>query len=40
MSPEENPSSGCMPALMTPCDAAGRPDFDALAKKGEELSAA
>ncbi|MEM6538787.1 MAG: dihydrodipicolinate synthase family protein [Pseudomonadota bacterium] len=40
MSPEKNPFSGCMPALMTPCDAAGKPDFDALAKKGEELSAA
>lgn len=32
--------SGCMPALMTPCDADGRPDFDALARKGEELVAA
>lgn len=40
MSPEKNPFSGCMPALMTPCDAGGKPDFDALAKKGEELSAA
>lgn len=29
--------SGCMPALMTPCDAAGTPDFDALARKGKEL---
>ncbi len=28
---------GCMPALMTPCDAAGVPDFDALAGKGREL---
>ncbi len=26
-----------MPALMTPCDAAGQPDFDALARKGKEL---
>ncbi len=29
--------SGCMPALMTPCDAAGVPDFGALAAKGAEL---
>ena len=29
--------SGCIPALMTPCDAAGNPDFDALARKGREL---
>ena len=29
---------GCMPALMTPCDAAGRPDFDALVRKGRELT--
>ena len=29
--------SGCIPALMTPCDAAGKPDFDALARKGREL---
>ncbi len=29
--------SGCIPALMTPCDADGRPDFDALARKGKEL---
>ena len=28
---------GCMPALMTPCDAAGAPDFDALVRKGREL---
>lgn len=28
---------GCMPALMTPCSAAGVPDFDALAAKGREL---
>lgn len=31
---------GCMPALMTPCDAAGTPDFDALVRKGRELVAA
>ncbi len=31
--------SGCIPALMTPCDAQGRPDFDALADKGVELIA-
>ncbi len=29
--------SGCIPALMTPCDAAGVPDFDALVRKGREL---
>ena len=29
--------SGCIPALMTPCDAGGVPDFDALARKGREL---
>lgn len=28
---------GCIPALMTPCSAAGTPDFDALAAKGREL---
>ena len=28
---------GCMPALMTPCDEAGRPDVDALVRKGHEL---
>jgi dihydrodipicolinate synthase/N-acetylneuraminate lyase len=28
---------GCIPALMTPCDANGNPDFDALARKGREL---
>lgn len=34
-----NVFQGCMPALMTPCDAAGTPDFDALARKGVELVA-
>ncbi|WP_216822372.1 dihydrodipicolinate synthase family protein [Sphingorhabdus sp. EL138] len=29
--------SGCMPALMTPCDANGTIDFDALVRKGTEL---
>jgi 4-hydroxy-tetrahydrodipicolinate synthase len=29
--------TGCIPALMTPCDATGVPDFEALAKKGREL---
>ncbi len=29
--------TGCMPALMTPCDVGGAPDFDALARKGREL---
>jgi dihydrodipicolinate synthase/N-acetylneuraminate lyase len=31
---------GCMPALMTPCDAAGSPDFDALVATGRDLVAA
>ncbi|MEL6979336.1 MAG: dihydrodipicolinate synthase family protein [Pseudomonadota bacterium] len=31
---------GCLPALMTPCGADGRPDFDALAAKGKALVAA
>ena len=29
--------AGCLPALMTPCDAPGRPDFDALVQKGREM---
>lgn len=29
--------AGCMPALMTPCGANRKPDFDALVKKGKEL---
>lgn len=29
--------AGCIPALMTPCDASGTPDFEALADKGREL---
>jgi dihydrodipicolinate synthase/N-acetylneuraminate lyase len=29
--------AGCIPALMTPCDVQGTPDFDALARKGREL---
>lgn len=29
--------SGCIPALMTPCDASGNPDFEALVRKGREL---
>lgn len=32
--------SGCIPALMTPCDASGTPDVEALVRKGEELVAA
>ncbi len=28
---------GCLPALMTPCDASGAPDFDVLAATGAEL---
>ncbi|TPW28665.1 dihydrodipicolinate synthase family protein [Pararhizobium mangrovi] len=29
--------SGCIPALMTPCTAERRPDFEALVRKGREL---
>ncbi|MEP3655638.1 MAG: dihydrodipicolinate synthase family protein [Litorimonas sp.] len=29
--------TGCMPALMTPCDENGTPDFAALVRKGQEL---
>jgi 1-pyrroline-4-hydroxy-2-carboxylate deaminase len=32
--------SGCIPALMTPCNADRSPDFDALVHKGQELIAA
>ncbi len=28
---------GCMPALMTPCDRHGTPNFDALVAKGQQL---
>lgn len=31
---------GCMPALMTPCDPSGEPDFDALVATGHDLMAA
>ncbi len=31
---------GCMPALMTPCDAKGDPDYDALVATGSDLMAA
>lgn len=31
--------SGCIPALMTPCNADRSPDFDSLVKKGKELIA-
>ncbi len=37
MPAEKNIFTGCIPALMTPCDAAGNPNWDALVKKGEEL---
>ena len=33
----DNIFTGCMPALMTPCTAARKPDFDALVRKGLEL---
>ncbi|WP_417581560.1 dihydrodipicolinate synthase family protein [Nitrincola sp.] len=31
---------GCIPALMTPCDVSGTPDFDALVRVGQELISA
>ena len=37
MSATRSVFAGCLPALMTPCDAGGEPDFDALAEKGAEL---
>ena len=37
MNNKNNVFSGCIPALMTPCDKHGTPDFDALAAKGREL---
>lgn len=37
MSVDNDVFRGCMPALMTPCNAAGVPDFAALAAKGKEL---
>ena len=40
MSDTKSVFAGCLPALMTPCDAGGKPDFGALAEKGVELVAA
>jgi 4-hydroxy-tetrahydrodipicolinate synthase len=37
MTSKTNPFRGCMPALMTPCDAKGQPNWDALVAKGREL---
>ena len=37
MTESQNVFQGCMPALMTPCDAQGTPNFDALVAKGKEL---
>ena len=37
MSEGSNIFQGCIPALMTPCNAKGEPMFDALVKKGKEL---
>lgn len=36
-SKKESIFAGCIPALMTPCDAAGVPNLDALTAKGREL---
>src|SRR5476651_735537 len=33
----DNIFTGCIPALMTPCTAERKPDFDALVAKGREL---
>ena len=33
----DNVFSGCIPALMTPCDTKGVPDLDALVAKGKKL---
>ncbi len=40
MSDSASVFAGCLPALMTPCNASGEPDFDALAAKGAALVAA
>lgn len=37
MSDNKSVFAGCLPALLTPCDAGGKPDFDALANRGAEL---
>lgn len=37
MSAMQSVFSGCIPALMTPCNAEGTPDFEGLARKGKEL---
>jgi 4-hydroxy-tetrahydrodipicolinate synthase len=37
MTDEQNIFRGCIPALMTPCQANGTPNFDALVSKGVEL---
>ncbi len=37
MAKESNIFEGCLPALMTPCSIDGRPDFDALVSKADEL---
>ena len=34
---QSNIFNGCIPALMTPCSADGKPNFDALVAKGKEL---
>ena len=37
MSEKSKAFRGCIPALMTPCDSDGNPNFDALVAKGKEL---
>jgi 4-hydroxy-tetrahydrodipicolinate synthase len=34
---KKNVFTGCIPALMTPCDDKGTPDFEALSRRGAEL---
>ena len=38
MTSKQSVFSGCIPALMTPCDNSGAPDFKALVAKGRELT--
>ncbi|MAT68215.1 MAG: dihydrodipicolinate synthase family protein [Planctomycetaceae bacterium] len=40
MTEQTNIFRGCLPALMTPCDAAGQPNFDALVATAKSLLAA
>ena len=37
MAVESQVFQGCIPALMTPCNTSGEPDYEALVRKGQEL---